>query len=94
MLYLRVFMELTRFDSLRQALRVIERAVAECRDREVCTDELVAAIKALLPHANARWPFTQLWRGLHSERPEDRSIIGHASYNAILRSVGIDPFGD
>jgi hypothetical protein len=74
------------------ALSIIERAVDECRDRDVRSQELIDAIKTLLPHANARWPFEQLWRGLASERGEDRAIIGNASFNAILVSLGLDPF--
>lgn len=74
------------------ALSVIEQAVEQSCDRDVRSQELIDAIKTLLPHANVRWPFEQLWRGLASERVEDRAIIANASFNAILVSLNIDPF--
>ena len=74
------------------AISVIKTAVEQCRDCDVRTDELIASIKMLLTHADARWPFEQLWRALANPRAEDRSAVAHASLNAILISLGLDPY--
>ncbi len=69
------------------ALAVLTDALDRCRDEDMRTAEVFAALDFLEAHANRKWPFDQFRRSLDSRDPEGRWQTVNASLNAVRLAV-------
>jgi hypothetical protein len=78
----------------KSALAVLADAVARCRDEDMRTAEVFAALDLLARRTSTRWPFEQFKESLNfavddPSHAEGRWQNVHASLNAIRRAIGV-----
>ncbi len=69
------------------ALAVLQNALDRCRDEDMRTAEVFAALDFLEARATQKWPFDQFRRSLNSRDPEGRWQTVNASLNAVRLAV-------
>ena len=76
---------ISRTNIQREHLRILEHAVAECADSDVCTAEVYEALDYLQRDANRTWGFAVFRRGL-----ECKSEAGIAEgLSLIIKHLGL-----
>ena len=70
------------------ALNILTDALARCRNEDMRTVEVFAALDALAASATAQWPFEQFRKALDSDNEEGRWQNLNASLNAVRLAVG------
>jgi hypothetical protein len=78
----------------KNALAVLADAVDRCREEDMRTAEVIAALDLLARRASTRWPFEQFKESLNfavgdPSHAEGRWQNVHAALNAIGRAVGV-----
>ena len=69
------------------ALNILTDALARCRNEDMRTVEVFAALDALTANATAQWPFEQFRKALDSDNEEGRWQNLNASLNAVRLAV-------
>ncbi len=64
-------------------LRVLDDAVARCRDEDMRTSEVRAALEYFSARLPSKWPVEQFQKGLNTENDEGRWQLMKASLNGI-----------
>ena len=77
-------------------IAVLENAVSRCRQEDILTPEIFAALDFLAGHAKEKWPFDQFRDELNSDGTELWQIEGkwqvlNASLNGIKRALMPSP---
>jgi hypothetical protein len=77
-----------------KALGVLSDALDRCRDEDMRTAEVFAALDLLAAGASVSWPFEQFRRALDfavhdKSHAEGRWQNANASLNAIRRAIGV-----
>ena len=54
------------------AMAVLMDALARCRNEDMRTAEVTAALDFLAARADQQWPFNQFWKALDSDNEEGR----------------------
>jgi len=70
----------------KDALAVLEDALARCRDQDMRTTDVLAALDYLEPQAARQWPFQSFRSALDMQNPETRWQNLNAALNGIRRS--------
>ena len=72
---------------INQVFRVLSQATERCRNQDMRTPEVAAALKTLLTIGLVRWPFEDYWRALGGTDPEVRWREVKANHKAILVAI-------
>ena len=70
------------------ALNILTDALVCCRNGDMRTVEVFAALDALATNTTAQWPFEQFRNALDSDDEEGRWQNLNASLNAVRLAVG------
>jgi hypothetical protein len=78
----------------KNALAVLADAMDRCREEDMRTGEVFAALDLLARHTSTRWPFEQFKESLNfaigdPSHAEGRWQNVHAALNGIRRAVGV-----
>jgi hypothetical protein len=71
----------------RDALAVLRRAADQCWERNMCNDEVRAALDHLKRGVYRDAVFDRFWNALAYPGPADRRRLAIAEYRAIVRAV-------
>lgn len=70
----------------RDALAILADALDRCRDEDMRTPDVIAALDYLQPQAVRQWPFASLRRALDMTNPEGRWQNANAPFNGIRKA--------
>jgi hypothetical protein len=75
-----------------RAIAILEDALARCRNEDVRTVQVYAALKVLEQYVDPKWPLNQFCEALENDGPEARQAEGrwqnvNASLNGIKLAV-------
>ena len=68
---------------LNTALNILTDALARCREEDMRTVEVLAALDSLAARATTKWPFEQFREALNTDNKEGRWQNLNASPNAV-----------
>jgi len=73
---------------IERALAILEDALVRCRDEDIRTPQIYAALKFLEQHAARKWPFEQFREALENDGSEGWQAEGrYQTLNASLNGI-------